>query len=172
MGFTQIIANSGSAALYRRYKHPTNLDVEVVAMGGGTFAATAVVDTQSLVPGDLITTGVQVLAVEPLRVGQTYQAFAEVEFAGGGSGAVQPMLTASVQDSAFANLIQLTGLGSDGSSYGGITALQDTRPMLLCSREFTLPSGFAYIDIGVRLWSAAGASGTMIVKSISVVRVS
>lgn len=166
------LTNSGSIAAHRRYTHPTNPNIELIAMAGGTSSATAISDTASMLPGDLLTAGVQFLAVEPIVVGGTYQAFAEVQFEAGGSGAVQPMLNLAIQNSSFANILLVGALSTDGSSYGGITAAQDTTPMVLSTRPFTMPAGVSYFDAGVRLWSAAGASGALLVKSVSIVRLS
>jgi lysophospholipase L1-like esterase len=166
------LTNSGTIAAHRRYTHPTNPAIELIAMAGGTSSASAITATATAVPGDLITAGVQFYVVEPIVIGGTYQTFAEVQFEAGGTGAVQPMVNVAIQDAGFANLLLIGALSSDGTTYGGVTALQDTTPMIIASRPFVMPAGVAYIDSGVRLWSAAGASGALLVKSISVVRLS
>jgi lysophospholipase L1-like esterase len=166
------LTNGATIAQYRRYTHPTNPAIELIAMAGGTASATAIADTASMVVGDLRTAGVQFYATDPIVIGGTYQAFAEVQFEAGGVGAVQPMVNVAIQNGAFANLLLVGALANDGTAYGGITANQDTTPMVIASRPFVMPAGVAYVDAGVRLWSAAGASGALLVKSISVVRLS
>jgi hypothetical protein len=165
------LADSTSVAKYRRYTVPGRPTLEAIALAAGTTSTNVAGTFSNAIVGGLYTNGVQFLVVDAIVVGAKYQFSADVEFEAGGSGAANVMLQGAVQNAAFTNLIQPSGLFNDGTSSGGVTGDQITGPMTLVTPAFDMPASYAYFSAGIRVWSGIGATGALRIKSISLQRV-